>query len=131
MLTREISKLLADRYLDGQDAAQPLASPVNADFTGVSPILIQIGSGEALLSDAMNLALAAAKSDVKVVLDVWPEMLHAWLYSSERYQRGALPWSRLANSCARISPRESDAQSYRRAASAQHAMSSSDLSRPN
>ncbi len=78
MLKRPISELLANRYLQGQDPAQPLASPVNADFGGMSPILIQIGSGEALLSDAMNLALAAAKSDVKVVVDIWPEMLHAW-----------------------------------------------------
>ena len=41
-------------------------------------MLIQVGSAETLLSDSIALAARAGEADVRVTLQVWPEMIHAW-----------------------------------------------------
>ncbi|MER8469646.1 alpha/beta hydrolase [Mesorhizobium sp. M1405] len=56
----------------------PLISPLFADLSGFPPMLIQAGSAETLLSDATRLAEAAGAADVKVRLEIWPHMIHAW-----------------------------------------------------
>lgn len=69
---------LAAAYLDGQDPRMPLASPIHADLRGLPPLLIQAGSDETLLDDAIRLAGVAAAADVRTTLQVWPHMIHAW-----------------------------------------------------
>jgi monoterpene epsilon-lactone hydrolase len=69
---------LAAAYLNGTDPRTPLASPLYADLEGLPPILIQVGSAETLLDDAVRLARAAGAADVRVTLEVWPDMIHAW-----------------------------------------------------
>src|ERR1700744_1060096 len=68
----------AAEYLGGGDARQPLASPVFGDFAGLAPMLIQVGSEEALLGDSLMLAERAGHARVEVRLEVWPEMIHVW-----------------------------------------------------
>jgi len=41
-------------------------------------MLIQVGSAETLLDDAIRLAAAAGEADVSVTLEIWPHMIHAW-----------------------------------------------------
>ena len=60
------------------DRADPLISPLFADFQGFPPTLIQVGSAETLLSDATRLAAAMGGADVAVTLEIWPHMIHAW-----------------------------------------------------
>jgi acetyl esterase/lipase len=69
---------LAAAYLNGADPLNPLASPLHADLHGLPPMLIQVGSAETLLDDAVRLAGVAGAADVRVTLDVWPDMIHAW-----------------------------------------------------
>src|SRR5215213_1983516 len=69
---------LAGMYLRGADARAPLASPLHADLRGLPPMLIQAGSAETLLDDAVRLAGAAGAADLRVTLQVWPDMIHAW-----------------------------------------------------
>jgi len=69
---------LAEAYLKGADPRSPLASPIHADLRGLPPMLIQVGSAETLLDDAMRLTRGAAMADVRVTLEVWPDMIHAW-----------------------------------------------------
>jgi monoterpene epsilon-lactone hydrolase len=69
---------LAKAYLNGADPLDPLASPLHADLHGLLPMLIQVGSAEILLDDAVRLAGAAGTADVRVTLEVWPDMIHAW-----------------------------------------------------
>jgi monoterpene epsilon-lactone hydrolase len=69
---------LAKAYLNGTDPLNPLASPLHADLRGLPPMLIQVGSAEILLDDAVRLAGAAGAADVRVTLGVWPDMIHAW-----------------------------------------------------
>jgi len=75
---------MARLFLGGGDARAPLAAPIYADLTGLAPLLIQVGSVETLLDDAIRLARVAGAADVAVDLQIWPEMLHVWhLYHPE------------------------------------------------
>jgi monoterpene epsilon-lactone hydrolase len=69
---------LASAYLAGADPAGPLVSPLHADLTGVPALLVQVGSAETLLDDALRLTRKAGAADVPVSLEVWPHMIHAW-----------------------------------------------------
>ena len=69
---------LAASYLAGADPRTPLAAPLYADLRGLPPMLIQVGSAETLLDDAVRLAGAAGAADVRVRLDIWPDMIHVW-----------------------------------------------------
>jgi epsilon-lactone hydrolase len=69
---------LASAYLAGADPAGPLVSPLHADLAGLPPLLVQVGSAETLLDDALRIARRAGAADVPVSLEVWPHMIHAW-----------------------------------------------------
>jgi monoterpene epsilon-lactone hydrolase len=69
---------IAKAYLGGADPRSPLAAPLYADLTGIAPLLIQVGAAETLLDDAIRLAQRAGAADVRVDLQVWPEMVHVW-----------------------------------------------------
>ena len=78
LLTRAVLQAMAAEYLAGADPRQPLASPALADLTRLPPLLIQVGSEEVLLSDAIALADRARSAGVEVELQVWPDMIHVW-----------------------------------------------------
>ena len=78
LLSRVYLAELAATYLNGADPGDPLVSPIRADLAGLPPMLIQVGSAETLLDDALRLAGVAAAADVAVELQVWPHMIHAW-----------------------------------------------------
>ncbi len=69
---------LAAAYLAGSDPRAPLVSPIHADLAGLPPLLIQVGSAEVLLDDAVRLASRAGAADCAVSLQIWPHMIHAW-----------------------------------------------------
>ena len=69
---------MAGLYLGGVDPRSPLAAPIYADLKGLTPLLIQVGAAETLLDDAIRLAKVAGAADVRVDLQVWPEMVHVW-----------------------------------------------------
>jgi acetyl esterase/lipase len=69
---------MAKLYLGGADPRSPLAAPIYADLKGLPPLLIQVGAAETLLDDAIRLAQVAGAADVRVDLQVWPEMVHVW-----------------------------------------------------
>ena len=68
----------ADLYVPAGDRFAPLASPVFATLAGLPPLLIQVGSHEVLLDDAVRLAASAARDDVEVTLQVAPEGTHVF-----------------------------------------------------
>lgn len=65
-------------YIAGSDPRHPYASPAFGDLRGLPPILIQVGTHEILLSDAVMLAERAAESEVAVILDVTPGVPHVF-----------------------------------------------------
>jgi acetyl esterase/lipase len=70
---------LASAYVpSGMDRKDPRVSPLYAKLSGLPPMLIQAGSAEGLLDDAVRFAGAAGAADVPVTLEIWPHMIHAW-----------------------------------------------------
>jgi monoterpene epsilon-lactone hydrolase len=65
-------------YTSGQDAALGLISPIFADLSGLPPLIIQAGSHELLLDDAIRLARQAATADVEVTLDITAGVPHVF-----------------------------------------------------
>ncbi len=71
-------RLMAEAYLGGGDARAPLASPLYADLEGLPPLLLQVGSAEVLLDDAVRVAERARACGVEAELRVWDDMFHVW-----------------------------------------------------
>lgn len=75
--TARMEKMTA-AYLDGADPRSPMASPVYGDFTGLPPLMLQVGEAEAFLDDTTMLGDRAKAAGVEVTLEVWPEMIHVF-----------------------------------------------------
>ena len=78
LLSRELLEPRVADYTQGQDAALELISPLFADLSGLPPLIIQAGSHEVLLDDAVRLAGQAAAADVEVSLDITPQVPHVF-----------------------------------------------------
>jgi monoterpene epsilon-lactone hydrolase len=90
LLSRELLQARIPDYTAGQDAALGLISPVFADLSGLPPLIIQAGSHEVLLDDAVRLAGQAASADVEVTLDITPGVPHVFqAYSPMLNEAGA------------------------------------------
>jgi epsilon-lactone hydrolase len=78
LLSRENLQPRITDYTAGQDAASGLISPIFADLSGLPPLIIQAGTHEVLLDDAVRLAGQAATADVEVTLDITPGVPHVF-----------------------------------------------------
>jgi acetyl esterase/lipase len=78
VLTPEGLRVRVPDYVAGADPSDPLISPVFGDLSGLPPLLIQVGSREVLLSDAVRLAGRAAADDVPVTLEVTAGVPHVF-----------------------------------------------------
>jgi len=83
--THEIALGMGRGYVGPEgDLTDPLASPINLDFSGFPPLLMQVGSREIFLDDAVSAAASARRAGVAVELREWPGMIHQWhLYAAE------------------------------------------------
>src|SRR5260370_19432054 len=68
LLSRENLQPPVTDYTAGQDPALGLISPVFADLSGLPPLIIQAGTHEVLLDDAIRLPRQAGTADVQVTL---------------------------------------------------------------
>jgi epsilon-lactone hydrolase len=78
LMSRELLEPRVVDYTSGQDAALGLISPVFADLSGLPPLIIQAGTHEVLLDDAVRLARQAATADVEVTLDITARVPHVF-----------------------------------------------------
>jgi acetyl esterase/lipase len=78
LMSREALQARVADYTAGQDAALGLVSPVFADLAGLPPLIVQAGSNEVLLDDAVRLARQAATADVEVTLEITPRVPHVF-----------------------------------------------------
>jgi monoterpene epsilon-lactone hydrolase len=78
LLSRESLQERVTDYVSGQDAALGLISPIFADLSGLPPLIIQAGTHEVLLDDALRLTRQAATADVQVILDITAGVPHVF-----------------------------------------------------
>jgi epsilon-lactone hydrolase len=78
LLSPEALRARVTDYASGQDVALGLISPIFADLSGLPPLIIQAGTHEVLLDDAIRLARQAATADVEVSLDITPGVPHVF-----------------------------------------------------
>lgn len=84
-------------YVGAADPADPLISPVFANLHGLPPLLIQAGSNELLLDDAVRLAARAAADDVPVTLQVTPGVPHLFQAFAAMLDEGQTALSQAAD----------------------------------
>jgi monoterpene epsilon-lactone hydrolase len=68
----------AGQYLQGHDAADPLASPLKGDLDGFPSTLILASSDECLIGDALALQALLTEARVPVETHIVPGMTHVW-----------------------------------------------------
>ncbi|MDT8912409.1 alpha/beta hydrolase [Amycolatopsis sp. PS_44_ISF1] len=95
-LTADALRVRARDYLRTTDPESPAASPIHADLRGLPPLLIQAGTHEILLDDAVRLAARAAADDVSVTLDVTAEVPHVFQAFAAMLDEGAAALDRAA-----------------------------------
>ncbi len=66
------------RQYAAHDIRNPLAAPLHADYRGLPPLLIQVGTREILLDDATRVAEKAKAAGVDVTLEKWEGLIHVW-----------------------------------------------------
>ena len=78
LIPAEAIQMMASTYLQGRNPKEPTASPVFAEFRGLPPLLIQVGTRERLLSDSLRVAERARAAGVDVVLEKGEGLVHVW-----------------------------------------------------
>lgn len=88
LIHRAYLEELASAYCGSESPRNPLISPVHADLGGLPPTIVQVGSAETLLDDAVAAVERLGEADVAATLEIWPRMIHAWPLWSARLTAG-------------------------------------------
>ena len=73
----ESIQIWGKRYA-AENLRNPLASPKYGNFSGLCPILIQVGTAEILYYDALTLKQLCERDGVKYCFEEYPEMIHVF-----------------------------------------------------
>jgi monoterpene epsilon-lactone hydrolase len=65
-------------YLGATSPTEPLVSPLFGDYSGLPPILIQVGDAEIVLDHSTRYAERAKAAGVDVTIEVWDDMIHVF-----------------------------------------------------
>ena len=68
--------LSTEQYLAGHPADDPVVCPLNADLTGLPPMLVQAATGDPVLSDATSLVDRAVEAGVDARFELFPVDTH-------------------------------------------------------
>lgn len=89
VISREVSLATVPLITGGIEPKSVGLAILDADLRGLPPLLLQVGSHEALLDDSTRLAVKAGHADVEVTLEIWPEMPHVWHFYHPVLTQGA------------------------------------------
>jgi len=78
LLSPELLESWAGQYAAELGRTDPLVSPLYADFEGLPPLFVQVGTREVLLDDATRLVERALAATVEVELVIAEGMIHIW-----------------------------------------------------
>lgn len=79
IFVREQAQSLIAAYLGNTNPADPIASPLFGDLSGLPPIRIHVGNDEVLRDDSVRYVERALAANVDATLDVWEGMIHGFL----------------------------------------------------
>ncbi len=86
-------------YLEGyykdNDPKDPYISPINGDYRGFPPMLMQVGELEMLLNDTTDVADKAKAAGVDVTLHVYPGMFHDFQMGLYHYPESESAWEEI------------------------------------
>jgi monoterpene epsilon-lactone hydrolase len=94
LLGRDLLQPRVADYVSQDYASFGLVSPIFADLSGLPPLIIQAGSHEVLLDDALRLARHAAVADVEITLTVTPGVPHVFQGFAAMLEEGAVALDR-------------------------------------
>jgi acetyl esterase/lipase len=72
----DMAHRLAQAYLAGQPADDPLLDPLHTPLDGLPPLLVHAASGDAVLQEAQLLAQHATRCGVEASITVYPVPTH-------------------------------------------------------
>jgi acetyl esterase/lipase len=72
----EVLDQMIQAGLQGKDPREH--SPLFAELKGLPPLLIQVGTAEAVFDDGRRFAEAASAAGVDVTFEPWADMIHLW-----------------------------------------------------
>jgi epsilon-lactone hydrolase len=75
---RQFAEAVRDYLPPGQDPAAPPVSPLYADWSGLPPVHIEVGSTERLIDDARRLTERARLAGVPATLEITEDAVHAF-----------------------------------------------------
>ncbi|WP_262410587.1 alpha/beta hydrolase [Aquipseudomonas alcaligenes] len=78
IFTLPFAVAIRDFYAPADTYSQASVSPLFGDFSGLPPLLFQVGSTEMLLDDAVRAATKANASGVPVQLEIWTQLPHVF-----------------------------------------------------
>ena len=78
MIQKDGLQRFSDMYLAGADPRSPLAAPLHADLSGLPPILIQVGTAEVLLDDAVRIEARIREAGGSVELEPFEDLIHVF-----------------------------------------------------
>lgn len=91
MFSPQVAPMLRDAYAGSAPLIDPGISPLNGDWRGLPPLLLQASSAELLLCDSVRAAERARLAGVLVREHVWPGLPHVFqLFPFLREAREAL-----------------------------------------
>ena len=102
MFGRDAALQARELYLGDRDPTDPLASPVFGHWSGLPPLLIQVGDTESLLDDAAQLAAVASSAGVDVEHHVYPDMPHVWQMNYPAFPEAVEAVDEIATFVARV-----------------------------
>jgi monoterpene epsilon-lactone hydrolase len=76
--TMESLALMAQLYLKGRSATDPVASPIFGSFEAFPPMLIHASRGDILYDDAVRLAEKVREARGDLTLRLWTAETHVW-----------------------------------------------------
>jgi len=77
--------------------ANPVASPLFGDLSGLPPILVQASEAEMLLDDARRYVHKACAAGSPVKLQTWPDMVHVWQIFDPDLPQAAEAWTEIGS----------------------------------
>jgi len=93
---RSLAEAMATNFLQGAHPRDPLASPLFADLSGLSPVQVEVSGRDGIRDDALRLAAALRDAGVEVSLDDCEGAIHGYHMFAPETPEAKTGTSRLA-----------------------------------